>query len=169
MSAGRLFEIARVLNAPITYFYEGLGRNRRVRRRRISACCSRSPAISARSRTKKHQEAVSQLARALGRPLTGRDFRSAPAAAHPRAPARRVCRQPGGYRSITAGNACHEQISSAPIARVEAIAQPQQRRPFALPLQAWHISGELGCLPLASLCRWHDHLAAPAAAAWIFS
>jgi transcriptional regulator with XRE-family HTH domain len=25
VSAGRLFEIARVLNAPITYFYEGLG------------------------------------------------------------------------------------------------------------------------------------------------
>ena len=52
VSAGRLYEIARVLNAPITYFYEGVGDETPRPFRRTSGCCSRSRAISPRSRTR---------------------------------------------------------------------------------------------------------------------
>jgi transcriptional regulator with XRE-family HTH domain len=65
VSAGRLFEIARALSAPITYFYEGIGEEDR---RQITVH-QRMQLEIARNfteiRNEKHQEAVSQLARAL--------------------------------------------------------------------------------------------------------
>ena len=65
VSAGRLFEIARVLSAPITYFYEGIGEEgpRQITlHQRMQLEIARN---FADIRNEKHQEAVSQLARAL--------------------------------------------------------------------------------------------------------
>jgi transcriptional regulator with XRE-family HTH domain len=65
VSAGRLYEIARVLNAPITYFYEGLGEEtpRPVApHQRMLLEIARN---FAEIQNEKHQEAVSQLARVL--------------------------------------------------------------------------------------------------------
>ena len=65
VSAGRLFEIARVLNAPITYFYEGLGQDQprpATPHQRMLLEIARN---FAEIQNEKHQEAVSQLARAL--------------------------------------------------------------------------------------------------------
>jgi transcriptional regulator with XRE-family HTH domain len=65
VSAGRLFEIARALNAPITYFYEGIGEEgpRPITpHQRMLLEIARN---FAEIRNEKHQEAVSQLARAL--------------------------------------------------------------------------------------------------------
>jgi transcriptional regulator with XRE-family HTH domain len=65
VSAGRLFEIARVLNAPITYFYEGLGEDKPrtvTPHQRMLLEIARN---FAEIQNEKHQEAVSQLARAL--------------------------------------------------------------------------------------------------------
>ena len=64
VSAGRLFEIARVLNAPITYFYEGLGEEARpaTPHQRMLLEIARN---FAEIQNERHQEAVSQLARAL--------------------------------------------------------------------------------------------------------
>jgi len=65
VSAGRLFEIARVLSAPISYFYEGVGEKgpRQITpRQRMQLEIARN---FAEIRNEKHQEAVSQLARAL--------------------------------------------------------------------------------------------------------
>jgi transcriptional regulator with XRE-family HTH domain len=65
VSAGRLYEIARVLNAPITYFYDGVGDEapRRVppHQRMLLEIARNFGEI----RNERHQEAVSQLARAL--------------------------------------------------------------------------------------------------------
>jgi transcriptional regulator with XRE-family HTH domain len=65
VSAGRLYEIARVLSAPITYFYDGLGEEAP----RPAAPHQRMLLEIARNfseiQNEKHQEAVSQLARAL--------------------------------------------------------------------------------------------------------
>jgi transcriptional regulator with XRE-family HTH domain len=65
VSAGRLYEIARVLNAPITYFYEGVGDETQ----RVVPPHQRMLLEIARNfgeiRNEKHQEAVSQLARVL--------------------------------------------------------------------------------------------------------
>ncbi|HVB15823.1 MAG TPA: helix-turn-helix transcriptional regulator [Stellaceae bacterium] len=65
VSAGRLFEIARVLNAPITYFYDGIGEEAP----RQAAPHQRMLLEIARNfgeiQNEKHQEAFSQLARAL--------------------------------------------------------------------------------------------------------
>jgi transcriptional regulator with XRE-family HTH domain len=65
VSAGRLYEIARALNAPITFFYEGAGDEApRVvlpRQRRLLEIARNFAEIQ----NDKHQEAVSQLARAL--------------------------------------------------------------------------------------------------------
>jgi len=52
VSAGRLFEIARALSAPISYFYEGVGQEGPRQVTHTSACCLRSPEISRRSETK---------------------------------------------------------------------------------------------------------------------
>jgi hypothetical protein len=65
VSAGRLFEIARVLSAPINYFYEGVGEKRP---RQITPHQRMQLEIArnfAEIRNEKHREAVSQLARAL--------------------------------------------------------------------------------------------------------
>jgi transcriptional regulator with XRE-family HTH domain len=65
VSAGRLYEIARVLNAPITYFYEGLGENTphpEAPRQRMLLDIARN---FAEIKNEKHQEAISQLARVL--------------------------------------------------------------------------------------------------------
>jgi transcriptional regulator with XRE-family HTH domain len=65
VSAGRLFEIARVLSAPITYFYEGLGQEgpRQITpHQRMLLEITRN---FAEIRNEKHQEAVSHLARVL--------------------------------------------------------------------------------------------------------
>jgi transcriptional regulator with XRE-family HTH domain len=65
VSAGRLFEIARVLSVPVSYFYEGIGDEgpRQVsQRERMMLEIARNFAEITNER---HQEAVSQLARAL--------------------------------------------------------------------------------------------------------
>jgi transcriptional regulator with XRE-family HTH domain len=65
VSAGRLHEIARALNAPITYFYEGIG-NGKPRtlpmHQRLLLEVARNVA---EIQNEKHQEAFSQLARVL--------------------------------------------------------------------------------------------------------
>src|ERR1700738_2743359 len=65
VSAGRLFEIARVLSVSVGYFYEGIGEEgvRHVtQRERMMLEIARNFADITNER---HQEAVSQLARAL--------------------------------------------------------------------------------------------------------
>jgi hypothetical protein len=65
VSAGRLFEIARALSAPIIYFYEGIGEEGP---RQITAHQRMQLEIArnfAEIRNERHQEVVSQLARAL--------------------------------------------------------------------------------------------------------
>jgi transcriptional regulator with XRE-family HTH domain len=65
VSAGRLFEIARVLSVPVTYFFEGLddqgGRQVGARERMCLELARNFAQIS----NERHQEALSQLARAL--------------------------------------------------------------------------------------------------------
>jgi transcriptional regulator with XRE-family HTH domain len=65
VSAGRLYEIARVLNAPITHFYEGLGdetpRPVAPHQRMLLEIARNVAEIQ----NEKHQEAVSQLTRVL--------------------------------------------------------------------------------------------------------
>ena len=65
VSAGRLYEIARVLNAEITYFYDGLGdatpRQATPHQRMLLEIARNFSEIQ----NERHQEAVSQLARAL--------------------------------------------------------------------------------------------------------
>ena len=65
VSAGRLYEIARVLAAPITYFYEGVGDEavaQTAPHQRMQLEIARN---FAEIHNERHQEAVSQLARAL--------------------------------------------------------------------------------------------------------
>jgi transcriptional regulator with XRE-family HTH domain len=65
VSAGRLFEIARVLTVPVSYFFEGLdaqgGRSASPRERMCLELARNFAQIS----NERHQEALSQLARAL--------------------------------------------------------------------------------------------------------
>src|SRR6201986_82818 len=63
VSAGRLYEIGRILNTSITYFYEGLGEEAPkpvAPRQRMLLETARN---FAEIQNEKHQEAVSQLAR----------------------------------------------------------------------------------------------------------
>jgi transcriptional regulator with XRE-family HTH domain len=65
ISAGRLYEIARILNAPITYFYEGLGEKTlrpATKHQRMLLDIVRN---FADIQNEKHQEAISQLVRIL--------------------------------------------------------------------------------------------------------
>jgi transcriptional regulator with XRE-family HTH domain len=65
ISAGRLFEIAQVLGVPVGYFYEGLDTQRvpdLTSRQRMCLELARNFACISNER---HQEALSQLARAL--------------------------------------------------------------------------------------------------------
>ena len=67
VSAGRLFEIARALSAPINHFYEGIeqgGPRQITPHQRMLLEVARN---FAEIWNEKHQEAVSQLARALAR------------------------------------------------------------------------------------------------------
>ena len=65
ISAGRLYEISRVLNVPITFFYEGLeGQDDPAIGQRQRMCLELARNFSAIN-NEKHQEALSQLARAL--------------------------------------------------------------------------------------------------------
>jgi transcriptional regulator with XRE-family HTH domain len=65
ISAGRLFEISRVLNVPISFFYEGLdGVEDESSNQRQRMCLELARNFSTIS-NQKHQEALSQLARAL--------------------------------------------------------------------------------------------------------
>jgi transcriptional regulator with XRE-family HTH domain len=65
VSAGRLFEIARALGTPINHFYEGIGqegpRQTTPHQRMLLEIARNFTEI----RNEKHQEAMSQLARAL--------------------------------------------------------------------------------------------------------
>ena len=65
VSAGRLFEVARVLSVPVSYFFDGLdaedGRQTSPRER----MCLELARNFAQIPNEKHQEALSQLARAL--------------------------------------------------------------------------------------------------------
>jgi transcriptional regulator with XRE-family HTH domain len=65
VSAGRLFEVARVLSVAVSYFFEGLdaedGRQSSPRER----MCLELARNFAQIPNEKHQEALSQLARAL--------------------------------------------------------------------------------------------------------
>ena len=65
VSAGRLFNIAKVLSVPISYFYEGVGaeepRAISQRERMVLEIARNFTGIS----NERHQEALSQLARAL--------------------------------------------------------------------------------------------------------
>jgi transcriptional regulator with XRE-family HTH domain len=65
VSAGRLFEVARVLSVPVGYFFEGLeseGTRPTSARERMCLELARN---FAQISNEKHQEALSQLARAL--------------------------------------------------------------------------------------------------------
>ena len=65
VSAGRLFQIARALSAPITYFYEGIGEEgprQLMPHQRVQLEIARN---FTEIRNEKHQDAVSELARAL--------------------------------------------------------------------------------------------------------
>jgi transcriptional regulator with XRE-family HTH domain len=66
ISAGRLFEIAQVLNVPVSYFFEGLGPSGEPQpvspRQRMFLELARNFALIDND---KHQEALSQMARAL--------------------------------------------------------------------------------------------------------
>lgn len=65
VSAGRLFEIARVLTVPVNYFFEGLDdRGDRPISPRERMCLELARNFSQIS-NERHQEALSQLARAL--------------------------------------------------------------------------------------------------------
>ena len=65
VSAGRLFEIARVLSAPITYFYEGIGQEGPQQITPRQGMLIEITRNFAEIRNEKHQEAVSHLARVL--------------------------------------------------------------------------------------------------------
>jgi transcriptional regulator with XRE-family HTH domain len=70
VSAGRLFEIAHALSAPITYFYEGIGEEGSPQitlHQRMQLEIARN---FAEIRSERHQEAVSQVARALASKVT---------------------------------------------------------------------------------------------------
>ncbi len=65
VSAGRLLEVARALDAPITYFYEGIGDERPppvMSHQRPQLEMARNFAAI---ENEKHQEALSELARVL--------------------------------------------------------------------------------------------------------
>ena len=66
VSAGRLFEISRLLNTPIEFFFDGVGGEEEPReanpRERMGLELSRHFSLI---RNEKHQEALSSLARAL--------------------------------------------------------------------------------------------------------
>ena len=67
VSAGRLYQIAHALNAPITYFYDGVGGGEPRTVPTHQAMLLEIARNFAEIQNEKHQEAVSQLARVLAR------------------------------------------------------------------------------------------------------
>ena len=65
ISAGRLYEITRVLNVPITYFFEGLDASEDDPMNPRQRMCLELARNFASISNQRHQEALSQLARAL--------------------------------------------------------------------------------------------------------
>lgn len=65
ISAGRLYEIAQVLGVPVGYFFEGLDTQRRTELNSRQRMCLELARNFANISNEKHQEALSQMARAL--------------------------------------------------------------------------------------------------------
>lgn len=65
ISAGRLFEIAGVLGVPVSFFYEGLDTQRGPDLNARQRMCLELARNFAGIRNERHQEALSQMARAL--------------------------------------------------------------------------------------------------------
>jgi len=65
ISAGRLYEIAQVLRVPVGYFFEGLGERDEGTLASRQRMCLEVARNFAQIDNKRHQEALSQLARAL--------------------------------------------------------------------------------------------------------
>ena len=65
VSAGRLFEVAQVLSVPVNYFFDGLDQENERGISPRERMCLELARNFAEIQNEKHQEAVSQLARAL--------------------------------------------------------------------------------------------------------
>jgi len=65
VSAGRLFEIAEVLDVPVGYFYDGLGAKGEKEAPTRQRMCLELARNFSMIKNDRHQEALSQLARAL--------------------------------------------------------------------------------------------------------
>ncbi len=65
ISAGRLFEIAQVLNVPVSYFFDGLEDDRGEDMSQRQRMCLELARNFSMINNQRHQEALSQLARAL--------------------------------------------------------------------------------------------------------
>ena len=65
ISAGRLYEIAQVLGVPVSYFFEGLDNQRATDLTARQRMCLELARNFSSINNEKHQEALSQLARAL--------------------------------------------------------------------------------------------------------
>lgn len=65
ISAGRLYEISQVLGVPVSYFYEGLEGNQETELNARQRMCLELARNFASIKHEKHQEALSQMARAL--------------------------------------------------------------------------------------------------------
>jgi len=65
ISAGRLYEIAQVLGVPVSYFFEGLDNQRGVDLTTRQRMCLELARNFSSINNERHQEALSQLARAL--------------------------------------------------------------------------------------------------------
>lgn len=65
ISAGRLYEIAQVLGVPVSYFFEGLDNQRATDLTARQRMCLELARNFSSIQNEKHQEALSQMARAL--------------------------------------------------------------------------------------------------------
>lgn len=65
ISAGRLYEIAQVLGVPVSYFFEGLNNQRATDLTARQRMCLELARNFSSIQNEKHQEALSQMARAL--------------------------------------------------------------------------------------------------------
>ncbi|MGE4277995.1 MAG: helix-turn-helix domain-containing protein [Magnetospirillum sp.] len=65
ISAGRLYEIAQVLGVPVSYFFEGLDNQRSTDLTARQRMCLELARNFSSITNEKHQEALSQMARAL--------------------------------------------------------------------------------------------------------
>ncbi len=65
VSAGRLYEIAKVLNVPVSYFYDGVDGDELVATSKRQRMCLELARNFSQIENERHQEALSQLARVL--------------------------------------------------------------------------------------------------------